>query len=95
MSVTRRRLLPLVCAALCLGAQAAAAKDDLAFVLNSADATISVIDVDTQKELRTLPVLREPHHMALSPDGHSLLIGDTSGNSIFFLDPETGKCRSG
>ncbi|MEJ1974780.1 MAG: hypothetical protein WDN49_00775 [Acetobacteraceae bacterium] len=41
--------------------------------------------------MRRLPVLREPHHMALSPDGHSLLVGDTSGNSIFFLDPRNGR----
>ena len=88
----KRRFLLLLCAPLCLGAQAAAAKG-LAFVLNSADATISVIDTDTQKELRRLPVLREPHHMALSPDGRSLLIGDTSGNSVFFLDPETGEMQ--
>ncbi len=31
--------------------------------------------------------------MALSPDGHSLLVGDTSGNSIFFLDPATGEMQ--
>jgi DNA-binding beta-propeller fold protein YncE len=68
----------------------ARAKDGLGFVLNSADASISVLDIATQTELRRIPVLREPHHMALTPDGRSLLIGDTSGNSIFFLDPQTG-----
>ena len=83
------RILAPLCVALCLGAQGAAAKG-LAFVLNSADATISVIDVSSQTELRRVPVLREPHHMALSPDGRSLLIGDTSGNSMFFMDPQTG-----
>ena len=53
-------------------------------------ASISVIDMATQKEVRRIPALREPHHLALSPDGHSLLVGDTSGNQMMFLDPNTG-----
>lgn len=62
----------------------------IAFVLNSAGASISVIDMATQKEVRRIPALREPHHLALSPDGTSLLIGDTAGNQMMFLDPNTG-----
>jgi YVTN family beta-propeller protein len=62
----------------------------IAFVINSNDASISEIDVTTQKEIRRIPVLREPHHMALTPDGKSLVIGDTTGNALFFLDPRTG-----
>ena len=62
----------------------------LAFVLNSAGASISEIDADTMQEVRRLPVLREPHHMALSPDGRSLVVGDTAGNALIFLDPDTG-----
>ena len=62
----------------------------LAFVINSNDATISLIDMDTREELKRIPVLREPHHMALTPDGRSLMVGDTSGNAVFFLDPVTG-----
>ena len=62
----------------------------LAFVINSNDATVSVLDVDSRRELRRIPLLREPHHMALSPDHKSLLVGDTTGNTIFFLDPHTG-----
>ena len=34
-------------------------------------------------------MLREPHHLALSPDGRSLLVGDTVGNEMLFLDPAT------
>ena len=62
----------------------------IAFVLNSADASISEIDIDSQREIRRLPVLREPHHMASTPDGRSLVVGDTAGNALFFLDPVTG-----
>ena len=71
-------------------AQTAPHPERLAFVLNSADASISEIDIDTRQEVRRIPVLREPHHMALSPDGRSLVVGDTAGNALFFLDPITG-----
>ena len=67
-----------------------AAASGIAFVINSNDASISLIDVTTQKELRRVPVLREPHHVALSPDGRELLVGDTAGNEMLFLDPGTG-----
>jgi YVTN family beta-propeller protein len=62
----------------------------LAFVINSAEASVSLIDMDTHEEIKRVPVLREPHHMALTPDGSSLLVGDTAGNAVFFLDPKTG-----
>ena len=62
----------------------------LAMVINSGEASVSVIDMDTRTELRRVPMLREPHHMALTPDGASLLIGDTAGNALVFLDPATG-----
>lgn len=62
----------------------------LAFVINSGGASISVIDMATQQEVRRIPALREPHHWALTPDGKSLLIGDTVGNELLFLDPATG-----
>ena len=78
-------LLPL----LLLGAKLAGASG-LAFVINSGGASISLVDMSTGKELRRIPVLREPHHVALSPDGKSLLVGDTVGNEMLFLDPATG-----
>lgn len=62
----------------------------LAFVVNSSSASISVIDMSERKELRRVPALREPHHMMLTPDGKSLLVGDTAGNQMLFLDPATG-----
>ncbi len=87
----RARLLPIL-ALLCARPGIALAAH-LAFVINSNDATISVLDVDTHKEVRRIPVLREPHHMALSPDHHSLLVGDTAGNALFLLDPRTGEVQ--
>jgi DNA-binding beta-propeller fold protein YncE len=66
-----------------------AAASGLVFVVNSGGASISLIDMSSQKEVRRVPVLREPHHVALSPDGRSLLVGDTVGNEMLFLDPAT------
>ncbi len=83
-------LLRLVVVLLRAAAPRPARAEGLAFVMNSGAASISVIDMSTHKELRRIPVLREPHHWALSPGGHSLIVGDSSGNTLFFLDPMTG-----
>jgi YVTN family beta-propeller protein len=77
----------LICQAVYGGAARA---NGLAFVVNSNSASISVIDMSTRKELRRTPALREPHHVIESPDGKSLLVGDTTGNQMLFLDPATG-----
>ena len=85
---------PLPCLAL-LGAILGLATPDaraagVAFILNSSGSSISVIDMTTRQEIRRIPALREPHHLTLSPDGKSLLVGDTAGNQMLFLDPATG-----
>jgi DNA-binding beta-propeller fold protein YncE len=61
-----------------------------AFIVNSAGASVSVLDMTKKVEVRRIPVLREPHHLMLSPDGKSLLLGDTVGNEMLFLDPASG-----
>ncbi len=80
-------------ACLLLLAATPALADGLAIVINSGDATLSVLDGTTGAELRRVPVLREPHHFALSPDGKQLLVGDAGGNEMLFLDPRTGEIR--
>src|ERR1700687_5805145 len=82
------RVLPHLLPLLMLGARWPAASG-IAFVVNSGGASISLVDMSAEKELRRIPVLREPHHLALSPDGKSLLVGDTVGNEMLFLDPTT------
>lgn len=66
---------------------------DLVYVLNSGDATISLIDPATMQEVRRIPALREVHHLVLSPDRQDLLIADSGGNEIFFVDPASGEVR--
>ena len=74
----------------CLSLSPAVRAAGVAYIINSAGASISVVDMATQQEVRRIPVSREPHHLVLSPDGKSLLVGDTAGNEMLFLDPATG-----
>jgi YVTN family beta-propeller protein len=85
------RLAPLLLVSLLAASVVAPARaSGLAFVVNSRSASVSLIDMTKLVELRRIPILREPHHLALSPDGKYLLVGDTVGNEMFFLDPNTG-----
>lgn len=92
MRVPVRCFLSFLALVLCGGVRPGWATG-LAFVLNSAGASISVVDMSAEKELRQVPVLREPHHLALSPDGRDLLVGDTAANEVLFLDPASGEVR--
>jgi YVTN family beta-propeller protein len=83
------RLLPALLATLL--ALAPAARADLLYVLNSGEASVSVIDAATRQEVRRLPVLREPHHLVLTPDGSTLVIADSGGNEVLFVEPATGE----
>ena len=60
------------------------------FVLNSLDATISVIDPASWKETKRIPTGKEPHHLYLTPDDKSLIVANALGDSLTFLDPRTG-----
>ena len=62
-------------------------------VVNSGGASLSVVDMASHREVRTIPVLREPHHVALTPDGRYLLVGDTVGNELLVLDPQSFALR--
>jgi DNA-binding beta-propeller fold protein YncE len=79
----------LLCLALSVPANA-----DMVFVLNSGDASISVLDARERTELRRMPALREVHHAVLTPDGSTLVVGDSGGNELIFLDPGTGELRN-
>lgn len=78
--------LPLGLAAI---SPAFASTTPLAFALNSAAGSISIIDMTTRKVLRTEPTFREPSHWALTPDHQQLLVCDASGNALFSFNPVT------
>lgn len=74
-------------------AGAAAGSKPPIFVLNSLDATISVIDGNTYAEIRRLPTGKEPHHLYLSPDEKSLLVANAVGDTMTLVDPRTGQIQ--
>ena len=90
MNLHRRTLLTALPFAGLAAPACAAAGTPLAMVMNSGEASVSIIDMNSRKVVRTVPTLREPSHWALSPDRAKLYIADASGNALFILDPETG-----
>ncbi|MBX3588189.1 MAG: YncE family protein [Ramlibacter sp.] len=63
------------------------------FVLNSLDASVSVIDPQTWKETRRIATGKEPHHLYLTPDERSLIIANALGDSLTFVDPRTAEVQ--
>lgn len=63
------------------------------FVLNSLDATVSVIDPKTMTEIKRLPTGKEPHHLYLTPDEKSLVVANALSDSLTFLDPRTAEVQ--
>jgi YVTN family beta-propeller protein len=63
------------------------------FVLNSLDATISVIDPVSFAERKRIPTGKEPHHLYLTPDEKSLLVANALSNSLTFIDPVTAEVQ--
>ncbi|MBC7701676.1 MAG: YncE family protein, partial [Massilia sp.] len=63
------------------------------FALNSLDATISIIDPVSFKEIRRVPTGKEPHHLYLSPDEKSLIVANALSDSLTLIDPKTGEVQ--
>lgn len=84
------RFLASAFLALCFGVGAGAAEPPPPiFVLNSQDASVSVIDPLTWKETQRFHTGKEPHHLYLTPDEKSLVIANALGDSLLFVDPKT------
>ncbi|HEX3138831.1 MAG TPA: YncE family protein [Rhizobacter sp.] len=63
------------------------------FVLNSLDASISMIDPVSFAELRRIPTGKEPHHLYLTPDEKSLVVANALSDSLTLIDPKTGEVQ--
>lgn len=74
-------------------AMAAPAPEGVVVVLNSGDASVSLIDRNTRQVIQTFPVGKEPHHLMATPDNQSLIVANSVGNSLVFLDPKTGQVQ--
>lgn len=68
-----------------------AAQADSVLILNSEEASYSILSRSTRTEVARLPVGREPHHLIVSPDGKEVLIGSTATNELLSLDIKTGE----
>src|SRR5258708_14606207 len=60
-------------------------------VLNSGEATLSLIDEATRQVVATVPTGKEPHHLMATPDSSSLIVANSVSNNLMFVDPKTGK----
>jgi YVTN family beta-propeller protein len=87
------RSLLLAVAAWLLAAAGSLAQTLPVFVLNSLDATVSVVDPATWTEVRRLPTGKEPHHLYLTPDEKSLIVANAQGDSLTFIDPRTAQIQ--
>ena len=82
------RFLAIATLVFCAGVVAAQTPPPI-FVLNSQDASVSVIDPSTWKETKRFHTGKEPHHLYLTPDEKSLIIANALGDSLLFVDPKT------
>lgn len=78
--------------ALAVGLSAAAHAESVV-ILNSEDASYSIVDRATRTELTRLPLGREPHHLAVTPDGKEVLLASTVTNDLVALDAGNGGPR--
>lgn len=63
------------------------------FVLNSLDADVSVIDPQTWTVVKRIPTGKEPHHLYMTPDEKSVIVGNAASDSLTFLDPRSGEVQ--
>ena len=69
----------------------AANQPKLAIILNSGEASVSLIDMPTRQVMKTIPVGKEPHHLMMTPDQKTLLIANAAGNDVVLMNPSTGE----
>ncbi|MEW5879687.1 MAG: beta-propeller fold lactonase family protein [Pseudomonadota bacterium] len=68
-----------------------AAWSNVVVVLNSGEASVSLIDPATRTEIRRFDAGKEPHHLMRTPDGSALIVANAMSNDLHFLDPVTGE----
>jgi DNA-binding beta-propeller fold protein YncE len=62
-------------------------------VLNSGEATLSLIDEASRQVVGTVPTGKEPHHLMVTPDNSSLIVANSVSNNLMFVDPKSGKVQ--
>src|SRR5215831_14000764 len=60
-------------------------------VLNSGDDDISLLDPRTYRQIKRLPIGKEPHHLMATADDRYLIVANAVSNDMVFLDRITGE----
>jgi YVTN family beta-propeller protein len=94
LKLTIPRFLVLLLLTSGLTVQAAEPVKRTAIVLNSGEASVSLIDMDKRAVYKTFPIGKEPHHLMITPDQKSVLVANAAGDDVVFLDPKTGDIQS-
>jgi len=83
------------CLAVWLAQAAAAAPPEAPpiFVLNSLDASVSVISPVDWTEKQRIATGKEPHHLYMTPDEKSVIVANSAGDSLTFLNPRTAEVQ--
>jgi DNA-binding beta-propeller fold protein YncE len=89
--ISLRRIAAAALGCACLAGGVAHATEVI--VLDSGEARLTLIDEATHKVLSTQPTGKEPHHLMITPDGHSLIVADSVSNNLMFVDPQTGRVQ--
>jgi YVTN family beta-propeller protein len=84
----------LLSAATAAGATQAPAKaPSPILVLNSLDASVSVIDPTQWSETERISTGKEPHHLYLTPDERSVIVANSASDSLTFIDPRSAQVQ--
>ncbi|HEV8700108.1 MAG TPA: hypothetical protein VGV60_02435 [Candidatus Polarisedimenticolia bacterium] len=70
---------------------AAPASEGHLLVLNKNDDTLMVFDVPSYEKLATIPVGKEPHEVAATPDGRKAYVSNMKDKSVSVVDLKAGR----
>jgi DNA-binding beta-propeller fold protein YncE len=87
------RLQAVFVVLIALSPWAAHAQRPPVFVLNSLDASVSVVDPVSWQETRRIATGKEPHHLYMTPDEKSVIVANALSDSLTFIDPRTGEVQ--
>lgn len=103
MATTHTRFAPALAALTLLGAGTLAAQPagipGKAFVVNQADSSVSLVDINSMKVLRTIPVGNSPYFVSVSGDQTTLAVAVEEEKRVKFYDTKDfhlkGECEIG
>jgi len=74
-------------------ARPAAHSEGQLLVLNKTDDNLMVFDAPSHQLLKTIPVGREPHEVAVTPDGRKAYVANVGDDSLSVVDLKEGRVR--